>query len=104
MKFPHMIAGLMFVLSLNTAMADSFEDGVMAFINGDGKKAYAIWKPLADNGNKEAQYRLGYMYQTGTGIQQDKKQALYWYDAAARNGHGKAYVLAKTIRREMAQE
>ena len=85
----------------NAVMADSFDDGVVAFIRGDGAEAYRIWKPLADKGNAEAQYHLGYMFQTGTGVDQDNTKALFWYNKAAKNGHGKAFILAKVVEREM---
>lgn len=89
------------VLASTSASAETFDDGVIAFIKGDGAAAYKIWKPLADNGDSDAQYHLGYMYQTGTGIDTDKSKALYWYDKAAKNGHGKAFVLSKVIEREL---
>lgn len=89
--------------SSNVAFAGSktFDDGVVAFIKGDGEAAYKIWKPLAEKGNAEAQYHLGYMFQTGTGVPADKTQALYWYHLAAKNGNGKALVLAKVLERQM---
>ena len=85
----------------NAAMADRFDDGVVAFIKGDSATAMKIWQPLAKEGNAEAQYHLGYMFQTGTGVKKDNKKALYWYNLAAKNGHGKALVLAKVVEREM---
>lgn len=102
MKIKHIVFAALLGLTVSgTAMADSFDDGVVAFIQGDSAKALAIWKPLADKGNKEAQYHIGYMYQTGTGVIKSNKQALYWYNKAAENGHGKALVLAKVVEREM---
>ena len=86
--------------NLAFAGGKTFDDGVVAFIKGDGEAAYRIWKPLADKGDTEAQYHLGYMYQTGTGVHADKTKALYWYHMAASNGHGKAMVLAKVLERE----
>jgi len=79
----------------------SFDDGAIAFIKGDTAAAYSIWKPLADNGNAEAEYHLGYMYQTGTGVPESKQKALYWYELAAKHGHGKSVVLAQVLKREM---
>lgn len=101
------IKGIIMALSLavtsSVAMADgkTFDDGAVAFIKGDGQTAFKIWKPLAEKGNTEAQYHLGYMFQTGTGVPADKSKALYWYQMAAKNGNGKAVVLAKVLEREM---
>lgn len=101
------IKGIIMALSLavtsSVAMADgkTFDDGAVAFIKGDEQTAFKIWKPLAEKGNTEAQYHLGYMFQTGTGVPADKSKALYWYQMAAKNGNGKAVVLAKVLEREM---
>jgi len=101
------IKGIIMALGLavasSAALADgkTFDDGAVAFIKGDGQAAYQIWKPLAEKGNTEAQYHLGYMFQTGTGVPADKSKALYWYHMAAKNGNGKALVLARVLEREM---
>ncbi|MGW8246542.1 MAG: tetratricopeptide repeat protein, partial [Acidiferrobacterales bacterium] len=84
------IKGIIMALSLavtsSVAMADgkTFDDGAVAFIKGDGQTAFKIWKPLAEKGNTEAQYHLGYLFQTGTGVPADKSKALYWYQMAAK--------------------
>lgn len=95
------LVAVLLTLASNFAVAETFDDGVVAFIKGDGAVAYRIWKPLADQGDTEAQYHLGYMFQTGTGVDTDKAKALYWYDLAAKNGHGKAFVLAKVLQRQL---
>ena len=102
-KFNSLILALVLATTSTIAFAGgkTFDDGAVAFIKGDGQTAYQIWKPLAEKGNSEAQYHLGYMYQTGTGIHADKTKALYWYHLAAKNGHGKATVLAKVLERQI---
>lgn len=94
---------LILAAASNIALAggETFDDGAVAFIKGDGEAAYKIWKPLAEKGNTEAQYHLGYMFQTGTGVPADKTKALFWYNLAAKNGNGKALVLARVLEREM---
>jgi hypothetical protein len=102
-KIKGIVVAMILAAASNVAFAGgkTFDDGVVAFIKGDGQAAYRIWKPLADKGNTEAQYHLGYMFQTGTGVHVDKTKALYWYHMAAKNGHGKALVLAKVLERQM---
>ena len=100
-KLNAILVSLVMALASDIALAETFNDGVIAFIKGDGAVAYRIWKPLADKGDTEAQYHLGYMFQTGTGVDEDKTKALYWYDKAAKNGHGKAVVLTKVLQREL---
>ena len=102
-KIKGMIIAVILAATSNVVFAggSTFDDGVVAFIKGDGQTAYSIWKPLADKGNKEAQYYLGYMFQTGTGVHVDRTKALYWYHKAAKNGHGKALILAQVLERQM---
>ena len=46
--------------------------------------------PLAEQGDVQAQYILGYMYNEGLGVRQDYAEALRWYRMAAEQGHVKA--------------
>jgi TPR repeat protein len=49
----------------------------------------------AANGNADAQYLLGEMYEYGRGVPQDDKTAVKWYTLAAEQVHGMAqYMLA----------
>ncbi len=45
---------------------------------------------LAKTGDSEAQYDLGYMYENGLGVGQDKSRALELYQSAADQGHPRA--------------
>ena len=44
----------------------------------------------AKNGDAEAQFNLGWCYGTGTGIQQDDKEAMKWYKKAAKQDYASA--------------
>lgn len=55
-----------------------FKDDKLLFI--------AKYKPLADQGNSEAQYNIGYAYFHGIGVQPDKNQAIKWWTLAAKEG------------------
>jgi len=101
MNIKSIVFAAIFSLASSTVMAGTFDEGVVAFIKGDSATAMKIWQPLANNGDSEAQYHLGYMFQTGTGVDKDSEKALYWYNKAAQNGHGKALVLAKVVEREI---
>lgn len=71
--------------SFNT-LAQSFEEGRDAYINGNYDKAYKILQPLAASGNSDAQKMLGIMYDYGQGVEKDKQKALQWYLKSARQG------------------
>ena len=45
---------------------------------------------LAEQGNPEAQYKVGEMYETGKGVQRNAATALTWFEKAAAQDHKKA--------------
>lgn len=57
-----------------------------AFEAGRAAEAVAIWQPLAEAGNAQAQARLGKAYYQGRGVQQDYAQAVQWFEKAAAQG------------------
>ena len=50
------------------AVAEPFEDAQAAHSRRDYATALRLWRPLADQGNAEAQYALGFMYDGGQGV------------------------------------
>lgn len=64
--------------------------GVDAWMQGDYGKAVAIWRPLADAGDADAQYDLGQAYRLGRGVPVDLTTALDYYRKAALAGHVRA--------------
>jgi TPR repeat protein len=50
-------------------------------------------KKLAEKGNVDAQYYLGWKYEAGKGVPQDYKQAAYWFTKAAEQGHANAQLV-----------
>lgn len=57
-----------------------------AMQSGNYAIAYCLWQPLAESGNKEAQYNLGWMYHNGYGLRIDDEFAFYWWLKSAANG------------------
>jgi TPR repeat protein len=45
------------------------------------------WQPLADQGDADAQFNLGVMYDRGDGIPQDYAEAAKWHRLAAEQGN-----------------
>jgi TPR repeat protein len=64
-----------------------FNTGVQAAEEGNYAEAYCIWKPLADQGHAEAQYRLGWLYAKGLGLAVNESTAIDWWQKAAMLGH-----------------
>ena len=87
-----------------------FDNGVAAAQAGNYAVAYCIWKPLADLGHAEAQYRLGWLYAKGLGLAVDEATAIYWWKQAAGLSHadslfrlGWAYEHAEGTEKDVAQ-
>jgi len=50
------------------------------------KEAFPILLKLATNGDKNNQARVGWMYETGNGVDKDYSKAVEWYTKAAEQG------------------
>lgn len=61
-----------------------------AYNRGDYTTALREWTPLADQGNADAQFNLGRIYENGRGVAQDYTAAVTWYRRAAEQGHERA--------------
>lgn len=73
--------------AFNSAFGDAFLPlAIQAAKAGDYKTAFGLFKPLAEQGNAQAQYYLGVLYAQGNGVAQDYKQAVSWYIKAAEQG------------------
>ena len=71
------------VLTLPALGWAGFDDGLAAFERGDYETALQEWRPLAEQGDAEAQLSLGFAYATGQGASQDYVQAHKWFALAA---------------------
>ena len=87
------------VLLFSTTGGESadFWKGLRSYATGDYASALREWVPLAEQGNVEAQYQLGLMYDEGQGVLKDHKTAMKWYKLAADQGHeGARHTLTET--------
>ncbi len=60
--------------------------------NGDGltqdfKKALTWYQLAAEQGDADAQYKLGLIYSNGQGTPKDHKKASKWFQLAAKQGN-----------------
>ncbi|WP_413700293.1 tetratricopeptide repeat protein [Psychromonas sp. KJ10-10] len=74
------------ILFTSVVLSADFNKGLDAADEGDFKTAYKEWHPLAEQGDSDAQFSLGVMYDNGRGVLQDYKQAVYWYRKSRRTG------------------
>ena len=84
-RFP--IALVLSIVGLAAPAWADFEAGMDAYDRGDYATALHEWRPLAEQGNADAQNNLGAMYDDGHGVPQDYGQARQWYEKAAAQGY-----------------
>jgi uncharacterized protein len=65
------------------AAAGPFENAVAAYQRGDYATALKLWHLLAENGDADAQFHLGVMYESGQGVLRNDADAIKWYRQAA---------------------
>jgi len=83
------VVGLVFLLA-PPILAD-FESGFDAYHRGDYATALNTFRPLAEQGEAQAQFKLGVMYHQGLGVTQDNEEAVRWYRQAANQGLASAH-------------
>ena len=95
---------LAFFLSAPVSWAGDFGDGLAAFKRGDHAAALRLWKPLADQGDRAAQYNLGLLYELGKGVPAYPAAARSWYEksaaqnfAMAQHNLGRLYYMGEGV-------
>ena len=102
MRIPSVLALFTSCLLLSANVTADFEKGLTAYEAGDYEAAIQEWKPLAEQGNADAQNNLGVIYENGRGVIQDYKEAVKWYTKAAEQGVANAqFNLALMYERSM---
>jgi TPR repeat protein len=64
--------------------------GRRAYDAGDYQTAFKTWSPLANQGDIGAQFWVGFLYEAGLGVRQDKAEAVKWLLLSSDQGHGDA--------------
>jgi cell division septation protein DedD len=67
--------------------AQSVKAGIEAWQRSDYPTAVAIWRPLAEGGDADAQFNLGQAYRLGRGVPINLSAAKTWFERAATSGH-----------------
>lgn len=73
-----------------TQRSFSLAEAQAAYQRQDYWTAAQMLRPLAYQGNADAQYALGYMYYYGRGVERNRGFAMSWFGEAVRLGHEKA--------------
>jgi TPR repeat protein len=101
-----LLIGLMLTVGGGVATAGPFEDASAAYERREYATALRLFRSLAEQGNAEAKYKIGEMYEeggrvfhspaNGEEVARDLAEAAKWYRRAADQGHREAqYSLGK---------
>lgn len=82
----HLIAAVLALVAAPLS-AQSVKAGIDAWQRADYASAAAIWRPLAEQGDPDAQFNLGQAYRLGRGVQINLAAAKSWLERAAAKGH-----------------
>src|SRR4051794_10462110 len=83
----HLVAAVLAAAMAAPLCAQSVKAGIDAWQRAEYPAAIAIWRPLAEAGDADAQFNLGQAYRLGRGVPLDLAAAKIWFERAARSGH-----------------
>ena len=69
------------------AQSADVQRAIAAYNEGDYAAAMAVWEPLANQGNRDAQFAMGVLYYEGHGVNKNLDEALAWFRKAADSEH-----------------
>ena len=90
MAFRLPLALVLSVICLAAPAWADYQAGMDAYNGGDYATALREWRPLAEQGDPGAQFRLGSLYENGEGVPRDFAKARQWYEKAAAQGEAMA--------------
>lgn len=79
--------------------SQEIQRGKMNFESGYYRDAFHQLLPLASEGNKEAQYAVGYMYYYGYGVSQDTETGMFWIKKSADQHYPQAMQALEAMRK-----
>jgi hypothetical protein len=87
MRYRYLAASIWLASLAAPLSAQSVKAGIDAWQKADYAAAVAIWRPLAEQGDADAQFNLGQAYRLGRGVPIDLGAAQLWFERAAAKGH-----------------
>ena len=96
------VGAIILVLGFATpVVAAPLEDADAAVKRRDYATAVRLVRPLAEQGDANAQYNLGVFYDNGLGVPQDKVRAYMWLNLSAAQGRDGAAAFRDLMARRM---
>lgn len=87
MNRKYLVAAALLIASAAPVCAQSVKAGIDAWQKSDYSGAVAIWRPLAEKGDADAEFNLGQAYRLGRGVPTNLAAAKTWFERAAAQGH-----------------
>jgi TPR repeat protein len=87
MNRKHLVAAALLVWAASSLSAQSVKAGIDAWQRSDYSGAVAIWRPLAEKGDADAEFNLGQAYRLGRGVATNLAAAKTWFERSASQGH-----------------
>ena len=82
-----MLAIWIAILTPNISISADIKKGVEAYKQGNYATALEEWLPIAKQGNADAQFSVGLLFDQGLNVVPDYKAAVKWFTLAAKQGH-----------------
>lgn len=95
---------LVFLLAFAGRAAADYYDGLQAYENENYVVAAHAWLLAGSQGDAQAQYRLGQLYEHGLGMPENLVQAHRWYNIAASHGHAEAREARDALARRLTTD
>ncbi|MEO7750149.1 MAG: tetratricopeptide repeat protein, partial [Sphingomicrobium sp.] len=87
MILKYFLAAALIGASASAVSGQSVNAGIEAWQRGNYASAVAIWRPLAERGDADAQFNIGQAYRLGRGVPINLSQAKSWLEKSAAQGH-----------------
>src|SRR5690242_12730743 len=83
----YLVATGLLICAASSVSAQSVKAGIDAWQKSDYSGAVAIWRPLAEKGDADAEFNLGQAYRLGRGVPTNLAAAKTWLERAGAQGH-----------------
>jgi TPR repeat protein len=87
MNCKYLLGAALLIAAAAPLSAQSVRAGIEAWQQSDYAGAVAIWRPLAEKGDADAQFNLGQACRLGRGVPTNLSAAKTWFERAATQGH-----------------
>ncbi len=90
MRLIHLTVAAAVLIGLQGPVWAGFREGLKAYYALNYRTALKEWLPVAEQGDRRAQYQVGVLYYRGEGVPQDFAEAAKWFRQAAERGDADA--------------